>query len=306
MAENIRGQGKGLRTGETGEDRDKRTRDDSDQGHRLEYQYDKKKQESAPKISKSLELDFGETTAAGSESKDRERADQSDELELDPIPDVPSVRPIAARIVAVNVSKRLNRIFSIYEEVREADVKQDRDLLEMKLIDGLAVSCLLLQDLEKFSAIGSLVPPEPIGAVFRRLKEEKELDQFFSIERDMLRRADVKDETADDLVYATQQVIDYLIENNPEHEPDWRLRLSDLVARVCPAARDAAKIRANRPLLRAAAIVAGGAVLSVLAIVSVPATLVLSHASVAVALYEVGKWVIQRGAEGALKERYQQ
>lgn len=217
-----------------------------------------------------------------------------------------ATRKEARRKMVENIGKRVDRIFDIYDEAREAEVRGDHETLEKKLIDGLAVGCILLRDLVKETGPSDPKSRNHVWRELRRLEEDKRLPELFQVLEDWLLKANVKKKTVITIVDTVSQTVDFLIENKPDREPNWHGRLTSLEGEICQAAGDTSKIRDRRKLLRSATIVAGGALIVTLAVTGViPAT-----ASVAGILIstggisrEIGRWIIERGAENALKEK---
>ncbi len=200
--------------------------------------------------------------------------------------------------MSVDFVRRTQNLFEIDDEIRIATLANKPGLVRVKLVDGLAVSCLLLQDMLASDDLSKAEPDPRAWLFFQDLKRQNRLDEFLDLERRFLSTTELKPLTVNVIVGALGQVVEIMIAQQGNLNSTWRALLIELSNKVCGTASKEARNLNRRPLIRRGFLAAGGSIVTMLNLV--PAASLPIPPQVVVGSVSLGTWLIEKAAEGAL------
>jgi hypothetical protein len=194
-----------------------------------------------------------------------------------------------------HLDERLNAISKAYDDVREADLRGSPALAP--LADGLAKSCLLLQDLQHDDLLQNVDAGKYVSEARDFLRNPHMMHRFLEVERALLNVTKVDPKTVGELIEAIKIGAPLL---DPVSVKEWKAKVNSLATNVCGEAKRAAGQLRRRSLLRQALVTAGGALVATLNLVPptlpIPIPPIILHASTG-----MGVWLIYAGAADFLK-----
>jgi hypothetical protein len=199
-----------------------------------------------------------------------------------------------------DLAKRVERVLQINEGVRSDNASRHHERARRRLLDGLSVSCVLLQDLLNDTAIGSVQYSPNAWGEFREMMNDGRYHEFLQVEEKMLRSAGMRADAAKKIVSALDRALHDLVEQRANSDERWRVRLADLQGQVCDAATHAGNNEQRRSFLKRAALSAAGGLVSILN--QTGATAISAPPWVAVWSVSGGIWLADSAVKGALDD----
>lgn len=161
------------------------------------------------------------------------------------------------------LDKRINEIFKCYEDVRLADVQGDPTRLRRRLAEGLAQSCLTLQEVQEIEMLTSVKPDKRTSMI---LAQGAQLKKFLAVERRLLEFTKLDPGP----LHYLMEALRLTLESKSEAPEGWRQDLETLTTLVCGEAKKRAVEQRSRSLLRRAIVAAGGGLVATMNLLPLP------------------------------------
>lgn len=192
--------------------------------------------------------------------------------------------------------RRTQNLFCLSDDARRAEVAKDEQGAHAKVIDGLAESCLLLQEMLKSDELGRTQVDPDVWKYFRDLKANGKLGDFLKIERSLLEATALEQPAIDYVMRALERTIGLMIMHEGKLNSFWMNQVSIFSKLVCGQAAQLSRDRRRHVLLRRTFLAAGGSTVAMLNLFPP----ILIAPAISTASVSVGVWLIDKAAEGAL------
>lgn len=196
--------------------------------------------------------------------------------------------------MSIEFVRRAQRLFDLDDDVKRATLVGNNALAESKIIEGLADSCFLVQEMRRSSDLVTAKRDPHAWLYFAELKAANRLDEFLNVERDFLRATDFGPTAIDLIILALRHVVDSLIAQQGVLDSSLDHSLALLESLVCGTATTTGQAMKRRPFLKRCFLAAAG---STVVILNLSPGVV---APVSAGSVSLGTWLIVKAAEGTL------